>query len=220
MSDQRTSSRRGRPAPPPLYAIADAGTLAPRRLADAVETMASAGVRWIQVRAKRLADDELFAEMEEIGRRLEGSGVDLWLDDRVDLVALFGWPGVHLGQRDLPPAAARRVVDAGTWIGCSTHDLEQLERAHEDTAVDLVAVGPVFATRSKSDPDPVVGLDLVRRARRRTDKPLVAIGGITAERIEEVLAAGADGAVVLGDLCRGDLEANLERYRAFTGVGR
>lgn len=212
-----SSARRPDLDPPALYAIADAAALAPDSLAEAAERMAAAGVRWIQVRAKQLPDDELYQQMAAIGRRLEKSPVRLWVDDRADLAALFGWPGLHLGQEDLTPAAARRVVPAGTWIGRSTHDLAQIDEADADEAVDLIAIGPVYATRSKSNPDPVVGLDLVRRARRRTNKVLVAIGGITADRLEEVLEAGAESAVVLGDLCRGDLESNLRRYRPFVG---
>lgn len=219
MPAERTPSSRARIDPPRLYAIADGEALGPMRPSDAVETMAAAGVRWIQLRAKTLSDAVVSAEMEEIGRRLEGRGVTLWIDDRADLAALHGWPGVHLGQHDLPPSAARRLVGEDAWIGLSTHDLDQLAAAADDPDVDVVAVGPVYPTRSKADPDPVVGLELVRRARRSTDKVLVAIGGITAERVEEVLAAGADSAVVLGDLCRGDLEANLERYRRWTGGG-
>ena len=216
MSSDGRSPQRSDLDPPPLYAIADAAALAPESLADGVELLAAGGLRWIQVRAKALPDDRLYAEMVSIDRRLAGSGVRLWMNDRADLAALLGWSGLHLGQDDLSPAAARRVVPDATWIGRSTHDLEQVEEADADRAVDLVAIGPIYPTRSKANPDPVVGLDLVRRARRSTGKPLVAIGGITAERVDEVLAAGADSAVVLGALCHGDLRTNLARFRRFT----
>jgi len=122
--------------------------------------------------------------------------------------------GVHLGQRDLPPAAARRVVGPDCRIGLSTHDDEQLAAAAADPDVDLVAVGPVFPTASKASPDPVVGLGFVRRARAATSKPLVAIGGIDAGNLAQVLAAGADEVAVLSALCRGDLEDNLGRLLA------
>ncbi len=178
--------------------------------------MARAGVRWIQVRAKRMTDDELAAELEEISRRVDRRELLLWINDRVDLARLCGW-ALHLGQDDLPPASARRVTGPATPIGLSTHDLRQVRAASADPDVDLIAVGPVFATSSKEAPDPVVGLELVRRARALTAKPLVAIGGLDAGRLVEVLESGADSGAVRGDLCRGDLESNLERYGLLPG---
>jgi len=201
-------------APPRLYVIADAGALAPRSLAEGAEAMAEAGVRWIQLRAKHASGTDWFRALEETCRRLEGSPVELWIDDRVDLAALFPVLGVHLGERDLPPAAARRVLGGARRIGRSTHDPEQLRAAAGDPEVDLVAVGPVFPTASKENPDPVVGLDFVRRARGATARPLAAIGGIDATNLPAVLAAGADSAVVLGAACRGDVAANCRRLLA------
>jgi thiamine-phosphate pyrophosphorylase len=195
---------------PRVYAIADAETLAPRRLPDAVGAMADAGVRWIQIRAKRLGDDELYDAVESCCRRLEGSGAELWIDDRADVVSLFPVAGLHVGRGDLPPLAARRVVGE-RWIGSSTHDLDQVTQASEDPAVDLIAVGPVFATESKADPDPVVGLEGLRQARRLTRKPIAAIGGIGPENVASVWAAGADTAAMIGAVCRGDVANNCRR---------
>ncbi|HEX7183432.1 MAG TPA: thiamine phosphate synthase [Thermoanaerobaculia bacterium] len=202
-----------REAPPRIYAIADAGALGATPLPDAVREMAEAGVRWIQVRAKRRSGSELYRMLEESCRALEGSGAALWVDDRADLAALFPVAGVHVGQADLPPAAARLVVGEGVWIGQSTHGEEQLAAADGDPAVDVIAVGPVFATASKENPDPVVGLPFVRQARARTAKPLVAIGGIDAGNVAEVLAAGADTAAALGAVCRGSLSEIRENCR-------
>jgi thiamine-phosphate pyrophosphorylase len=195
---------RRRPLPPPLYAIADAGALGgAAALPAAVAEMALAGVGWVQLRLKDgTADGELLRLGEECRRRLEGSSTVLWLDDRADLAALLAAAGVHLGQRDLPPEAARSVVGEEVWIGASSHNDDELAAVDGDAAVDLVAFGPVFATTGKEDPDPVVGLPGLRRARRRTAKPLVAIGGIDAGNLPEVLAAGADGAAVIGAICR------------------
>jgi thiamine-phosphate pyrophosphorylase len=148
---------------------------------------------------------------------VEGSGAALWIDDRADLAALFPVAGVHVGQTDLPPEAVRRVVGGGMWIGLSTHDEAQLAAADADPDVDVVAVGPVFPTAGKERPDPVVGLDFVRRARARTAKPLVAIGGIGAESVRAVLEAGADAAVVLGAVCRGDVGKNARCLLAASG---
>jgi thiamine-phosphate pyrophosphorylase len=205
----------------PVYAIADAGALGAIPLPAAVAAMAEAGVRWIQVRAKQLSGISWYRALEACCRVLEGSGVALWVDDRADLAALFPVAGLHVGQHDLPPAAARRVVGEGVRIGLSTHDEEQLAVADTDREVDVIAVGPVFPTTSKERPDPVVGLPFVRWARERTRKRLVAIGGIDAGNVAAVLAAGADAAVVLGAVCRGDVHAiRVECRRLLAAAGR
>jgi thiamine-phosphate pyrophosphorylase len=191
------------PIPGRVYAIADAEALGTASLPGAVAAMADAGVGWIQIRAKRMSGRALYQTLEECCRAVEGSAAALWVDDRADLAALFPVAGVHVGQSDLPPAGVRRVVGDALRIGQSTHDEEQLAAADADTDVDVIAVGPVFPTASKERPDPVVGLSFVRRARERTGKPLVAIGGIDAGNAAEVLAAGADAVVVLGAVCRG-----------------
>src|SRR5262249_31382847 len=136
--------------------------------------------------------------VERSCRAVEGAGVELWLDDRADVAALFPLAGLHLGQRDLTPAAARRVIGAGYRLGLSTHDAPQLRAAAADPEAAVVAVGPVFPTAGKAHPDPVVGLPFVRAARATTGKTLVAIGGIDAGNLAAVLAHGADAAVVLG----------------------
>lgn len=211
----------------PLYAIADAEALggyplpAALALPAAVAGMAEAGVRWIQVRGKRLSGRGWHAALDGCCRALEGSGAALWVDDRADLAALFPVEGLHVGQRDLPPAAARRVVGPRLRIGLSTHTREQVLAADADPEVEVIAVGPVFPTTGKADPDPVVGLDLVRWARARTRKRLVAIGGIGAETVAAVLEAGADAAVVLGAVCKGDVAANCRRLLiAASAAGR
>jgi len=207
-------SARARPETGPLYAIADAEALAPLPVAEAVAEMAAAGVRAIQLRAKRFTGRQWAEAVAGCCRALEGSGAALWLDDRADLAALFPVGGVHLGQADLPPAAARRVLGAASWIGMSTHDERQLGAADADPEVDLIAVGPIFPTTGKAAPGPAVGLDFIRWARTRTAKPLVAIGGIDAGRIGAVLAAGADAAAAIGAVCRGDVRASCERLLA------
>lgn len=205
-------SARTRPVPPSVYAIADADALGTVPLPAAAAAMAAAGVRWIQLRAKRLGDRELLAAAEATVSALAGTGAALWIDDRADVAALAGAAGVHLGRRDLPPAAAREVVGDGVWIGFSAHDCDELAAADADPEVDLVAVGPVYPTSSKERPDPVVGLGFVAAARRATAKPLVAIGGIEAETAPAVLAAGADAVAVIGAACRGgDVETNCRR---------
>lgn len=203
----------------PIYAIADAEALAPTPPPAAVRAMAGAGVRWIQLRAKRASGAELYRLAEDCLAALEGTGAALWIDDRADLAALLPFAGVHLGQTDLPAGAARKVVGEGPWIGLSTHDGAQLAAADDDPAVDVVAVGPVFPTRGKERPDPDVGLPFLAAARARTAKPLVAIGGIDAGNVARVLAAGVDTAAVLSAVCRGDVAANCRRLLAAAAAG-
>jgi thiamine-phosphate pyrophosphorylase len=121
------------------------------------------------------------------------------MNDRADLAALAGWDGVHVGQSDLSPEDARIVIGADKVIGVSTHTDAQVIAA-DAGAADYVAIGPVFATGTKLDASPVVGLDGVRRARALTRKPLVAIGGITRENARPVIEAGADSVAVIGGL--------------------
>ena len=200
-----------------IYAIADVEALHPAPLPAAVRDMAEAGIRWIQVRAKQLPGGELCRQVEACCRVLEGSGVRLWVDDRADVAALFPVAGLHVGQTDLPPGAARKVVGDEMWIGLSTHDEEQLLAADADAEVDVIAVGPIFPTTGKASPDPVLGLDFLRRARSLTAKPLVAIGGIVAGNVARVIAAGADAAAVIGAVCRGDVRANALRLISACG---
>jgi thiamine-phosphate pyrophosphorylase len=193
---------------PRLYAIADAERLGGAGdVVRAVSAMADAGVRWIQVRCKGFGGGAAFDLVTACLRALEGSEARLWVNDRVDVAALLPVAGVHLGQLDLPPSAARAVVPRERLVGASTHDLSQVADAAADPAVDVVAFGPVFPTTSKRDPDPVVGLEGLRAARRLTDKPLLAIGGIDAARLAAVRDAGADSAVVLSAVTK-DVEAS------------
>lgn len=204
-----TTSESALAAPPGrVYGIADRRALGSTPIADAVEAMAWAGIRWIQVRAKGVAGGELESLLGQCLGRLRGSGAMLWLDDRADLAACLGLFGVHLGQRDLPIRPAREVVGSQLRLGLSTHDLEQVAQAVNEPEVDVIAVGPIFRTTSKDRADPVVGLELVRAARLGSGRPLVAIGGINPGNLRAVLDAGADAVAVIGALCHGDVERN------------
>lgn len=196
------------PRPGRIYAIADAEALAPRSLAEGAAMMAEAGILTIQLRAKLVPDDLLFAETERCVRRLEGWAGTLWIDDRVDLAMLLPLAGVHLGATDLPAATARRLLAPSVRIGVSTHDGAQLLEAERETAADWVALGPIYATRSKRDPDPIVGLERLRELRGRTSKPLIAIGGIGRANLAAVLEAGADSVAVIRAVCSGDIARN------------
>lgn len=120
---------------PPLYVLADADTLAPNGLAESVRQMVEAGVRWVQVRAKGMADGRLYEELQACVALREERLYVLWVNDRVDLARLVAADGVHLGEDDLTPAAARRVVGQEMWIGRSTHDLDQVTAAAADPPI-------------------------------------------------------------------------------------
>jgi thiamine-phosphate pyrophosphorylase len=182
-----------------LYAIVDSEVL--KRQGMSVETMAgelaSAGVRIVQYRDKHGSPQEILAGAAVLKTAMPEAM--LVMNDRADLAALAGFGGLHVGQGDLPPEDARRVLGPEGWIGLSTHTEEQV-RAAKVGAADYVAVGPVFATGTKADAAAVVGLPGVRRARALTAKPLVAIGGITLANCAAVRAAGADAVAVISGL--------------------
>jgi thiamine-phosphate pyrophosphorylase len=123
----------------------------------------------------------------------------LIMNDRGDLCLAADFDGVHVGQEDLSPESVRAIIGPDRWLGVSTHTPDQLREA-DLTSADYLAIGPVFATSSKDKPDPVVGLEGVRRARALTRKPLVAIGGITRANAASVIEAGADSVAVISDL--------------------
>ena len=155
----------------------------------------------LQYRNKSASARELLEKGKELASALAPRGVTLIVNDRADVAALCGADGVHVGQDDLEVEGARRVVGPEKCVGLSTHNLEQFQQAMKTTA-DYIAVGPIFSTSSKANPDPVVGTELLRRARRLTAKPIVAIGGITLEKAAAVIEAGADSVAVISGILR------------------
>ena len=186
---------------PRLYAILDRSCFSQNEaLFSAAQALASAGVTLLQYRNKSGKAREMLEEARTL-RQILGGSVKLMMNDRADLAVAAGFDGVHVGQDDLSPAGAREVIGPGRWLGVSTHNPEQIAKA-DQTSADYLAIGPVFATASKVDPDPVVGLEGVRQARALTRKPLVAIGGITRGNCQSVIEAGADSVAVISDLIR------------------
>jgi len=193
---------------PRLYTIVDS-SLVPRspsgdRLAEIARfanELAQGGATLIQYRNKSDNPAVVLNEAREIKRTLSGGRklATLIMNDRADLCVGAQFDGVHLGQDDISVVAARRICSGPLLIGISTHNAEQVREADKISA-DYIAIGPVFATSSKGKPDPVIGIEGVRAARALTDKPLVAIGGITRKNCREVLAAGADSVAVISDL--------------------
>ena len=169
-----------------------------------VRRVVDAGVTILQYRNKTGGDAQILEDARWIR---DGAGPDptLILNDRVDLVERAGFDGAHVGQGDMTPTEARRLLGPGRVLGVSTHDAEQLAVA-DKAPVDYIAIGPVFATSSKENPDPVVGLEGVRAARGLTDRPLVAIGGISPVNAKAVMEAGANCVAVISAVFGGVVE--------------
>lgn len=182
-----------------------------------VAELMAAGVTLLQYRNKSGKDGEIVRDCAMLREGVPGGAgmagaqrCRLILDDRADLVSEVDFDGVHVGQEDMLPEEARALVGGGGIVGVSTHNDEQLRRA-ELSGADYVAIGPVFQTSSKERPDPVVGLDGVRRARALTSKPLVAIGGITVANCGSVRAAGADSVAVISSLFGGSPQQSIAK---------
>ena len=181
---------------PPLYAIIDPAQGASRTSQEIAEALVAAGVRLIQLRDKHASSRELCASAQRVAKCVRIAGGIFIVNDRADVARATDADGVHVGQDDLPIESVRALMGPSKLVGYSTHDLEQVAEADGSTA-DYVAFGPIFATSSKENPDPVVGLGGLREARKATRKPLVAIGGITLENARAVIEAGADSVAVI-----------------------
>ena len=204
---------------PALYAILDPRLISSPVLALA-ESLARSGVKLIQLRDKRSSTRQMFSEVQSLVRIFSPRAVRLIVNDRPDVAALSGSGGVHVGQDDLPVEEARKICAPPMWVGVSTHNLEQLRQA-EGSSADYIAVGPIFPTGTKENPDPVVGVEFVRKARELTRKPLVAIGGITIQSAAEVYSAGADSLAVIRDLIAApDPAARAREYLAVAEQAR
>lgn len=192
---------------PKLYAIVDA-SLVPGLSSDRASAitrfaiaLAEGGAELIQYRNKTGASSEVISGAREIRRSFFSSGkkTTLIMNDRADLCIAADFDGVHIGQEDISVRGARRICRHPMLVGVSTHNAEQVRQA-DQTSADYIAIGPIFATASKLNPDPCVGLGGLRTARSLTRKPLVAIGGITRANCRAVMAAGADSVAVISDL--------------------
>ncbi len=196
---------------PRLYVILDAALLTIPET-DCAQRLAEAGVRLLQYRHKSAPSRELLDSSRRLSSILVPRGVTFIVNDRADVAFLAGASGVHVGQEDLEAEAARCVIGPGKLVGVSTHTREQFQRATA-TSVDYIAVGPIFSTPTKANPDPVVGTRFIRQIRPLTGKPIVAIGGITLERAAEVIQAGADSIAVISDVLRApDPGARARQY--------
>jgi thiamine-phosphate pyrophosphorylase len=185
---------------PRLYVILDAALLTIPE-SECARQLVDAGVRMLQYRNKTASSRDLLESSKRLVSELLPRGLRFIVNDRADVAALADASGVHVGQEDLDVEEARVVIGESKLVGISTHNRAQFEQAAA-TSADYIAVGPIFSTSTKSNPDPVVGTEFVRQVRPLTDKPIVAIGGITLERAAGVVQAGADSVAVISDILR------------------
>ncbi|QYO66280.1 thiamine phosphate synthase [Leptolyngbya sp. 7M] len=184
---------------PTIYPITDRAILGIPH-SEQVRRLAGAGARFIQLRDKTMPSGELLYEAKNALEEAKKHNARLIINDRADIALLAGADGVHLGQDDLSPKEARKLLGENAIIGISTHSLEQASAA-ADEPIDYIAIGPIFATETKSDTLPVVGLEGVRNVRSVIKNvPLVAIGGIQKINVRDVIDAGASSAAVISAL--------------------
>ena len=196
---------------PKLYVILDAALIPSDELELALK-LADAGVRLLQYRNKSASPRHVFETAKRLASHLGPRGVSFIVNDRPDIAALSGAKGVHVGQDDLDVEAARLVLGTDKCVGVSTHNLEQFQRAVA-TSADYIAVGPVFPTVTKANAGPTVGVEFIRDVRSLTEKPIVAIGGITLENAAQVMASGADSVAIISDvLCAPNPVERVSRY--------
>ncbi|HLF47764.1 MAG TPA: thiamine phosphate synthase [Methylomirabilota bacterium] len=197
--------------PGPLYVILDRSVACGRGLPELLDAVLAGGCRLVQLREKTLPPAELYPLAEALRRRCKEMGALFIVNDRADLALALDADGLHVGQDDLPAAAARRLLRPGMILGVSTHDARQAGRALADGA-DYIAVGSMFATETKPGFQ-LVGPELIRRIRPEVPVPIVGIGGITEDRAEAVIAAGADAVAVISAVCAAaDPEAATRRF--------
>ena len=203
---------------PRVYAIVDgAAFLRTEDLVSFATELIAGGCTLLQYRNKSGNARAMVEQARELRRRCRTGVSDphvpkLIMNDRSDLCLAAEFDGVHVGQDDLSPESVRGIIGPDRWLGFSTHNPEQVMEA-DRTLADYLAIGPVFETSSKDKPDPVVGLEGVRRARQLTRKPLVAIGGITRANAASVIEAGADSVAVISDLLREPRKSAEEFFR-------
>jgi thiamine-phosphate pyrophosphorylase len=188
--------------PSRLYPIVDTLNDPRRSYVELAHAILSAGAPLLQLRVKNTPTGRFVEIAREVKALADRHGAQLIVNDRPDIAKLVDAAGVHLGQEDLPVAAARQVLGPDKIVGFSTHSLAQAEAAARAGIADYIGFGPIYPTSSKERPDPVQGIDGLRQIRARVALPIVAIGGITAATMPAVLAVGADAVAMIGEIVR------------------
>ena len=181
---------------------------------DQIRQLAAAGAKVVQLRDKTSSPINFYSKAEAAIRVARQHGLKVIVNDRVDIALAVNADGVHVGQDDLPPAAARKLLGPDAILGFSTHNPAQARDAIR-LPIDYIAIGPIFSTVSKRAAEPRVGLETLKLVRNIAGQiPLVAIGGITLENRNAVFAAGADAVAVIGDIWRSSRSA-VEQLRSY-----
>ncbi len=208
---------------PPLYPITDLKIANRKTHIEIVRALISGGAKIIQIRDKRLSTSDLLTQVGDVLSYARKRNVKIIINDRVDLVMATDADGVHLGQEDLPVEEARRLLGAKKMIGLSTHSLAEALKGSQSSA-DYIAIGPIFRTRTKGTSDLSLGIDIIKSLRPRVSKPIVAIGGITLEKVGDLFAAGANSVALISDLLSASditkrTKAYVEKCSQFTVHG-
>jgi thiamine-phosphate pyrophosphorylase len=203
-----------------VYLVTDTRLSGPRGVAAVAAAAAQGGVTIVQLRDPDATTRELIAAAEALQAVLAPHGVPLVINDRVDVALAVGTDGVHLGDRDMPAATARRLLGPGRIVGVTVHDAAEA-RAVDTGIADYAGIGPVFTTTTKTEARPAIGVEGFRALRRLVPLPAVGIGGIDSARTADVIAAGADGVAVVSAICAApDPEAAARAIAAAVAEGR
>jgi thiamine-phosphate pyrophosphorylase len=214
----RNFSRKARPVGrrlrlPRLYPITDLKLARARSHAALVRALAREGFPLVQMRDHTLGGRGFYEQARSAASAARRLGVALLINDRVDIALAVGAAGVHLGDSDIPPKEARRILGKSAVIGYSTHSLKEAMQAVRHGGMDYIAIGPIFETKTKPSARRPMGPGVIRHIKRRIDMPLVAISGITPRNVSEIWEAGADSAAVISALMRGSLSRNAKKFR-------
>ena len=198
---------------PKIYPITDTRISKLSHVAQ-VEKLIEGGATFIQLREKYAAPQDFYEAAKLALEYARTHGVKIIINDRLDIALALGADGVHLGQDDLPPEKVRQILGKKAIIGFSTHNLEQAIRAAE-LPIDYLAIGPVYATKTKENPDQTVGLEGIQIVRKAVgDFPIVAIGGISYQNLQSIFDSGANAAAIISDLI-GDADRIIEKMRLY-----
>jgi thiamine-phosphate pyrophosphorylase len=200
---------------PAFYPIVSPDVIVSRGLdpIEVTEALLAAGAAWVQFRHKGPFTRPVYELASQVGRLVQAKGAQFVVNDRADVALMLGADGIHVGQEDLLPSEVRKIVGDRMFIGYSTHNEAQL-RAGDREPVDYLALGPLFDTSSKQNPEPTVGVAESARIRAITTKPLVGIGGITRVNVREVFDAGVDSAAVISDFLADDWRSSIKDWIA------
>ncbi len=205
---------------PKVYPVTDLAMSGMTKHYQIVELLCRAGAKIIQLRAPAYTSWEWYYDALIAAKTAKNNKTVLIINNRADIARAIGAEGVHIGKNDLPPEAVRMIVGTDALMGMSTRSIEDAKTASDNPDIDYIAVGPVFKTITKNTGVEPLGLDFIGKVRQAVTKPVVAIGGITADRIADVLNAGADSAACISSIMKGNIPSNFESHLAAAAKAR